>query len=429
MKKNFTLKQYVLFSWLIAGGIAFVCSIILFLGFGYYSYTKAVDQAKVDLTEKASKAARRLSAELLLAPRGAPEPIRLQLQNEFGVELKIIKLDQLASFPAEKLSARVYIPQLENKFLVEASRDPVGLLEHFHFGLILTCFASISIITIAGLWLQISYLNYHVVRPIESLVQTSTGDKNTCESWPLEIQEISAKLNDSFKEREQVIYSQVARGVIHDIRTLLQSLQVATDLVDEKPSDERLKNLFKVSKSKLPSLLGIITTALDGSREITVKTQANDLTKTLQKSIETNLDAALSKNIAIQFENNFSSVIVAHDSIQLERAFTNILKNAVEATETESSKNKLIRVQLNTLKNNFVEVTIEDSGHGLPERPESVFRLLKSTKAHGSGLGLLVSKKIIEAHGGHLFASHSLDLSGAKFDVQIPIKPVGEVQL
>lgn len=429
MKKNLTLKQYVLFSWLIAGGIAFAASVILFIGAGYYSYSKAIDSAKVDLTEKANKAARRLSAELLIAPRGAPESVRLQLQKELEVSLEIIALDQASSQNKDRIQVRVPVPQLESQYQLEASTHSIGLLDHFNFFLLVSCSSLIGIITVAGLWLQIKYLNRHFVHPIESLVYTSTGDKNICDHWPLEIQEISEKLNNSFKERDQVIYSQVARGVIHDIRTLLQSLQVATDLAEEKQSEDRLRNLLNVSKSKLPSLLGIITTALDGSREITVKAEPNDLVKTLQKSIDTNKAMTLSKEIKIHFQNDPTSSIVAHDPIQLERVFTNILKNAVEAVEVGKSNEKSVLVNLYHDDNGFAKVSIEDSGHGLPEKPENVFRLLKSTKSHGSGLGLLVSKKIVEAHGGHLMASHSKNLTGAKFEIQIPINQKPEAQL
>jgi signal transduction histidine kinase len=294
---------------------------------------------------------------------------------------------------------------------------------------LLSCFFLIGIIAAAGLWLQIKYLNRHIVHPIESLVHTSTGDKNACERWPLELQEISEKLSHSFKERDQVVYSQVARGVIHDIRTLLQSLQVATDLAVEKQSEDRLKNLLNVSKSKLPSLLGIITTALDGSREITVKAEPYDLVKTLKKSIDTNAAISLSKKIEIQFQNSHESAMVAHDPIQLERVFTNILKNAVEAVDSGNSQEKTVQVKLHQSSDGFANISIEDTGHGLPEKPETVFRLLKSTKPHGSGLGLLVSRKIVEAHGGRLKASHSQTLKGAKFEIQIPINQNSEVQL
>ena len=430
MNNQRTLKQYILKSWLIAGGIAFAASIVLFLGLGYYNYNKSVERAETELIEKTVKAARRLSAELLIAPRGAPEAVRLQLQKELNVEsFELTDAQKPLAKISNHIQVVVSVPQLENQYKLVASIKSDSALTHFNFILLISCFAIIGFIAAIGLWLQIKYLNRHIIRPIEALVQTSTGDKNICDHWPVEIQEISEKLSQSFKERDQVIYSQVARGVIHDIRTLLQSLQVATDLASEKQSEARLQNLLAVSQAKLPSLLGIITTALDGSREITVNPKQHNLIQTLQKSIDTTKAIALSKNIQIQFIDQPETAMIAHDPIQLERVFTNILKNAVEAVDDKNKSEKIVRVQLNQQNNSMATIAIEDNGQGLPKNPENVFRLLKSTKAHGSGLGLLVSKKIVEAHGGQLKADHSKNLKGAKFEIQIPVRQNSEVSL
>lgn len=421
MKKQQQLKHYIFSSWLIAGGIAFAASLILFLGLGYVGYSKAAEATKAELTEKATRAARRISAELLIAPRGAPESVRLQLQKDLNIaQIEILPAGQSATKAKEGIQVSVPMPQLEKQFSLVASTGPINIWNYFNFTLLIICFGLIGIIVAAGVWLQIRYLNRHIIHPIESLVHTSTGDKSTCEHWPTEIQEISEKLNHSFKEREQVIYSQIARGVIHDLRTLLQSLQVATDLADEKQSEERLKNLLNVSKSKLPNLLGIINTALDGSREITVHPKTHDLLQTLNNSIETNKALAISKNIQINFQSDCDSAFIAHDPIQLERVFTNILKNAVEAVDESKATVKTVKVTLDQSTSGFAKIAFEDNGLGLPRKPENVFRLLKSTKSHGSGLGLLVSRKIVEAHGGLITASHSQELKGAKFEVQIP---------
>ena len=145
----------------------------------------------------------------------------------------------------------------------------------------------------------------------------------------------------------------------------------------------------------------------------------------MKNSIETNQAIAISKNIKIDFETRPDSLMANHDPIQLERVFTNILKNAVEAVEETQSLDKKIKITCENTNSNQVKITIEDNGHGLPPKAESVFRLLRSTKSHGSGLGLLVSRKIVEAHSGNIKASHSTALNGAKFEIEIP----REVQL
>ena len=81
MNKPQQIKHYIFHSWLIAGAIAFTASLILFLTLGFFSYNKATEIAKLELNEKAIKAARRISAELLLESRGSPESVRLQMQK------------------------------------------------------------------------------------------------------------------------------------------------------------------------------------------------------------------------------------------------------------------------------------------------------------------------------------------------------------
>src|SRR3989338_946946 len=426
MKRSQKLKHYIFHSWLIAGAIAFAASSILFLALGFFSYNSATEIAKLELMNKATKAARRISAELLLEHRGSSEAVRLLMQKDYNIEqIEILSMDQFVNRNRDYIQVQIPIPNLESKYSLVASVKGISYYDHFNFFLLISCFSLIGIIVTSGLWIQIKYLKKHIIKPIESLVAISTGENVTCGSWPSELQEISDKLNQSFREREQVVYSQVAQGVIHDIRTLLQSLQVATDLASEKQSEARFKNLLSVSKTKLPNLLAIINTALDGSREIKIQPTECDLIKTLKNSIETNQAIMVSKNIKIDFEKVPQSLITVHDPIQLERVFTNILKNAVEAVEDQNSIDKKIKISCENISSSNVKVIIEDSGHGLPQKAENVFRLLKSTKIHGSGLGLLVSRKIVEAHLGNIKASHSVDLKGAKFEIEIP----REVQL
>ena len=423
MIKAKRLQQFVLSSWLMSGLMAVVASLLLFSIFGYYSYNQSSHISQKELNEKTQTVARRISGELLIGPRGSPNAVALQLQKEFKLsELHFGSFDDIQSIKrsSDFLYSEVKMPFLENKYAVLASVPKSSIWSHFNIVSLLICCGLIGLIVGSGLFFQTKHFNKHLIKPIESLVEISIGDKIACEHWPLERQEISQKLNSSFQQREQAVYSQMARGVIHDIKTILQSLQVAADLANESPSEARLQNLLKVSKTKLPSLISIIDTTLDGSREISVSPQTSNLIETINRSIETSKTLLVAQNISFRTEGVPDLFMFAHDSVQLERVFTNLLKNAFEAVDAKNSTDKSVRLAFNLNDKDFIGITIEDSGIGLPKNPESVFRLLKSTKAHGSGLGLLVSRKIVDAHGGHIIAAHSHDLKGAKFEVKIP---------
>lgn len=419
------LQQFVISSWLMSGLMAIFASLLLFSLFGYYSYVRESKASQKELDSKSQIIARRISGELLIAPRGAPEAVALQLQKEMKLsEVNFGSIEDVKKIKRNNdyMYSEIAMPYLENEYAVLISTPKISIWGHFNIRNLFISVCLIGFIIGSGLFFQTRYFRKHLIKPIESLVDTSTGDKGIGEEWPHEIQEISRKLNSSFQAREQVIYNQIARGVIHDIKTILQSLQVATDLASESPSEMRLKNLLRVSKEKLPSLLTIIDTTLDGSRDIAVLPKELNLMETVKKSVDTSKSLPVAKGASVIIVNVNESLLVPHDSVQIERVFTNILKNAFEAVEAKQSPNGKVKVSFNLKDKDFVGVVVEDSGVGLPMQPDSIFRLLKSTKTHGSGLGLLVSKKIVEAHSGKLIVSHSHDLGGAKFEVKLPLE-------
>lgn len=422
MQNAKSLQHYVNVSWLVSGCLAIVATLVLFVGFALHNYSSDSKIALAKLDEKAQVVARRLSGELLLGDRGAPKPVALEMAKEMDLAEVLFDSPSMIGNSAVKnelLYSTVKAPFLEDKFLVRVATSKKSLSDYFNFSIMFICFAIIGVLIGVGIFTQTKYLRKHLVRPIQALVETSTGEKIACESWPKELQEISERLNSSFQDREQFVYSQIARGVIHDIKTILQSIKVASDLASESQTEARMKNLLKVSQLKLPDLLDIVDTTLDGSRDIQIKSQKQSLNKTLEKSINTLRLLPISNGIEFIVEQD-TEIAIAHDPIQLERVFTNLIKNGVESINENESSQRKMRIGFSLSEKDFVAVKIEDSGKGLPKNADSVFRLLKSTKEHGSGIGLRVSKKIVEAHHGKLAASHSSELGGARFDVFLP---------
>lgn len=419
------LQHFVISSWLMSGLMAIVASLVLFSLLGYYSYTNETKISQNELNDKTQTLARRISGELLIAPRGSPDAVALQLQKEMKLsDVQFGAIEAIKDIKRQNgfLYSEVKIPFLESKYSVLAATPIVKFWKHFNLSNLIISVGLTGLIIGSGLYFQTRYFKKYLIQPIESLVDTSTGDRAICEKWPQEIKEISQKLNSSFQQREQVVYNQIARGVIHDAKTILQSLQVATDLASEAQTEIRLKNLLKVSREKLPSLLSIIDTTLDGSREIKVLPATSNLLTTIQKSISTCQSLPVAQRTNLTVEELDQSIMLAHDPIQMERVFTNLLKNAFEAVESKNQTEKKVNISFNLSDKDFIGIQIEDSGVGLPAKSSSIFRLLKSTKTHGSGLGLLVSKKIVEAHKGHLTATHSIELGGAKFEVKLPME-------
>jgi PAS domain S-box-containing protein len=100
---------------------------------------------------------------------------------------------------------------------------------------------------------------------------------------------------------------------------------------------------------------------------------------------------------------------VTGDGIQIEQVVLNLLLNGIEAVRASNNGDRTVAVTTAPAGAAGVEVAIRDSGVGLPEPPADVFAPFFSTKPNGLGMGLSISRSIIEAHGGHLWAAHNAD--------------------
>ena len=110
---------------------------------------------------------------------------------------------------------------------------------------------------------------------------------------------------------------------------------------------------------------------------------------------------------------------------QLQEVVSNLLINAVEAMTTKSDRNRVLRVRTELRDRKAVAVVVQDSGPGIDkDRLDSIFTAFVSTKTYGMGLGLAISRMIIDYHGGKLTAL-SDGKDGASFEFVLPIASTG----
>jgi signal transduction histidine kinase len=112
--------------------------------------------------------------------------------------------------------------------------------------------------------------------------------------------------------------------------------------------------------------------------------------------------------------------LVSADRIQLQQVFLNLIINAIEAISACGQGPRELRVSSAKDGSNGVLVTVCDTGRGLgPRKLDDIFDAFYSTKPHGMGMGLAVSRSIIEAHGGLLWAKPN-EPRGAVFQFTLP---------
>ena len=106
------------------------------------------------------------------------------------------------------------------------------------------------------------------------------------------------------------------------------------------------------------------------------------------------------------------------DGIQIEQVLLNLLLNGVEAVQASGNGDRALAVTT-AATGAGVEVAIRDSGVGIPDPPADVFAPFFTTKPNGLGMGLSISRSIIEAHGGCLSAARNPD-RGSTFRFTLP---------
>jgi signal transduction histidine kinase len=119
--------------------------------------------------------------------------------------------------------------------------------------------------------------------------------------------------------------------------------------------------------------------------------------------------------------------VVLVDRLQIETVLHNLLANAIDAIIAADPPQRAVRLRAVAAPSDAVKVTVSDSGPGLsPETMESLFRPFATTKPQGMGLGLAISRSIVENHGGHLVVEAAE--RGAVFAFTLPVREAAEAR-
>lgn len=115
---------------------------------------------------------------------------------------------------------------------------------------------------------------------------------------------------------------------------------------------------------------------------------------------------------------------IAVDRIQIRQVLINLIRNGLEAMEFVAHK-RVLKLSAKRLEDT-VEIAVSDRGNGL-EFPDKLFEPFFTTKFQGMGMGLVICRTIMEAHGGHLFARQN-DPHGSTFVFALPFEPASRAR-
>ena len=222
------------------------------------------------------------------------------------------------------------------------------------------------------------------------------------------------KLEERLLKSERLAtIGELAAMIRHDLRNPLQSIAGATYFLEKKwtpKMDAKEQEMLEVIKSGIKYSNNIVTDLLEYSKESKLKPlqiPLKDLIKQTLNLVEVPLNIRvidLSEQTPIRVDVN-----------QMQRALTNLIKNAIDAMPTGGT----LTIEGNESKD-MVEIAVTDSGTGISkENLGKIWMPLYTTKSKGIGLGLAVAKRIAEAHDGSVHAE-SIVGQGSKFKIRLP---------
>jgi len=139
----------------------------------------------------------------------------------------------------------------------------------------------------------------------------------------------------------------------------------------------------------------------------------------LQETIALLHDQAMRYNISVPTELAADLPSIVGDRVQLQQVAMNLIVNSIEAMKDVDGLREIV-VRSQRTENEQILVSISDTGIGLPsQHAEQIFDPFFTTKLHGTGMGLRISRSIIESHGGRLWAA-AASRRGATFQFALP---------
>jgi PAS domain S-box-containing protein len=221
------------------------------------------------------------------------------------------------------------------------------------------------------------------------------------------------KTEDLLRTAEQLaMIGQLAAGVAHEIRNPLTSLNGFLQLINETLG----KNEYiYVMRDELKRIEFITNEFLSLAKPHVKLFEKKNMAHIIDAVVKIAEIQGVLKNVVINTQLERNLPLIECDENQLKQVFLNILKNAIESMEDGGEV--LIR---SYVLHGFIHIDFKDTGSGIPEyRLKHIGEPFYSTKEKGTGLGLMISKKIINEHKGQLLID-SKEGKGTTISIHLP---------
>ncbi len=213
---------------------------------------------------------------------------------------------------------------------------------------------------------------------------------------------------------------ELSAGVAHEIRNPLTGIATTAQVLYEKLGDDAARRRYvKVILDEITRLDDIIKNLLNFARPVTPKPKDISLPRCIEEALALVSETAAGKGVRLEFENLLTDERCMLDSDQVKQVILNIVLNGIEACDAGGAVSVFAREAANAA---FVEIELADTGAGIPEDiADRLYNPFFTTKPEGTGMGLSISRKIAESHGGRIYHK-SVPEKGTSFFIELPRK-------
>lgn len=213
------------------------------------------------------------------------------------------------------------------------------------------------------------------------------------------------------------VVGELAAGIAHEIRNPMTALKGFIQLLEDLVKED-FSTYFHIITSEIQRIETIITEFLVLAKPQALQYLEQDVQIIMKETLELLTAEALLNNVRFETDFEDEECKIFCEGNQLKQVFINIIKNALEVMPEGGT----IRIKSSQVMENYVCISIIDQGNGISkEKLKKLGEPFYTTKERGTGLGLMVSYKIIEEHNGYIEVESEVD-KGTSFYIYLPIK-------
>ncbi|WP_176699650.1 PAS domain-containing sensor histidine kinase [Neobacillus massiliamazoniensis] len=263
---------------------------------------------------------------------------------------------------------------------------------------------------------RLKHCNGHYIW-VEALCKPILNDQNVVSEIISVIRDVTEKKRTEallLQSEKLSVAGQLAAGIAHEIRNPLTAIKGFLQLIEAEQDTQ--KTYFDIINSEMNRIELILGELLILSKPHALKFEKKNI-KQIFDQVKALIDTqAIMNNIEVEITYLSNLQTLLCDENQLKQVFINILKNSIEAMHNGGK----ITVEVDTTESNQMQIRFIDQGCGITEENlQRIGQPFFTTKEKGTGLGLMISMKIIEKHNGTIHISS--ENNGTKIEVTLPL--------